>query len=137
MTLKTFTLLFPKESRSFNGQRWISVILRSLHLIGIAGIGGAFLFDLSRDQWLPFMILTVATGSAMIVLETWNNGIWIIELRGLSILVKLALLGMTFIIGLQPTILFAVILISGIMSHAPAKVRYYTFSPLNKMIEKH
>lgn len=123
--MKILTLLFPKQSRSFKGQRWISVLLRSFHLVGIAGVGAAYLFDVTKDQWLPFMLLTIATGIAMIILETWHNGIWIIELRGLSILLKLILLSMSFVIGLHPAILIAVILISGIMSHAPAKARYY------------
>jgi len=73
------------------------------------------------------MLLTVATGIAMIILETWHNGIWLIELRGLSIVLKLMLLSLSFVIGLQPVILICVILISGIMSHAPAKARYYNF----------
>ncbi|MCK5336000.1 MAG: hypothetical protein KAQ67_07550 [Gammaproteobacteria bacterium] len=130
--MKILTLLFPKQSRSFNGQRWASIILRSFHLTGIAGVGGAFLYDLSREQWLPFMLITVATGSIMMIIEIWGNGIWLIQLRGLSTLLKLSILSMTFIIGLQPTILFAVIIISGLMSHAPAKVRYYSFLPVRR-----
>ena len=127
--MKISEIFFPKHSRSFIGQRWVSILLRSLHLIGIAGVGGAFLFNLSKEQWLPFMLITVATGIAMVILETWNNGIWIIELRGLSVLLKLGLLSMTFIIGMQPAILYSVILISGILSHAPAKIRYYRLFP--------
>jgi len=63
----------------------------------------------------------------MILLETWNNGIWLIQLRGLFTLLKLLILSMTFFVGMQSYILFVVILISGVMSHAPARVRYYTF----------
>ena len=125
-------LIFPKQSRYFNSQRWLNIALRCLHLIGITGIGAAFLFDVSRDQWLPFMVLTVASGFAMAALETWHNGIWLIELRGLSILLKLALLALTFVIGLQAEILYLVIIISGVMSHAPAKVRYHTFKKIKE-----
>lgn len=120
-------LMFPEKSRSFKGQRWISIFLRSLHLIGIAGIGAAFLFDVSNEKWLPYMIIVVATGSAMILLEACNNGIWLIQLSGLFTLLKLLILSMTFVVGLHPYILFAVILISGFTSHAPARFRHYTF----------
>ncbi len=100
--------------------------MRSLHLIGIAGVGAAFLFQLPETQWIPYMVLTLSSGSAIMLLEIWSNGIWLIQLRGLSTLLKLLILSTTFIIGLQSYILVAVILVSGIMSHAPAKVRYYS-----------
>lgn len=124
--MKISALLFPKQSRSFKGQRWISIVIRSLHLIGIAGVGAAFLFQLPETQWIPYMVITLSSGSAMMLLEIWSNGIWLIQLRGLSTLLKLLILSTTFIIGLQSYILVAVILVSGIMSHAPAKVRYYS-----------
>ena len=124
--MKRRQLLFPAQSRAFWGQRWVSISLRSLHLLGIAGVGGAFLFNLPEQQWLAYMVLTIATGSAMMVMEIWSNGIWLIQLRGLATLLKLLLLAMTFLVGLQPYILVFVILISGVMSHAPGKVRYYS-----------
>lgn len=124
--MKISALFFPKQSRSFKGQRWISIVIRSLHLIGIAGVGAAFLFQLPETQWIPYMVITLSSGSAMMLLEIWSNGIWLIQLRGLSTLLKLLILSTTFIIGLQSYILVAVILVSGIMSHAPAKVRYYS-----------
>lgn len=104
----------------------MSIVIRSLHLIGIAGVGAAFLFQLPEAQWLPYMVLILLSGSAMMLLEIWSNGIWLIQLRGLSTLLKLLILSTTFIVGLQPYILVAVILISGTMSHAPGKVRYYS-----------
>ena len=124
--MNTSALLFPQQSRSFNGQRWVSITFRSLHLLGIAGVGGAFLFNAPEQQWLGYMVLTIVSGSAMMVMEIWSNGIWLIQLRGLATLLKLLLLAMTFFIGLQPYILIAIILISGVISHAPGKVRYYS-----------
>lgn len=32
--------LFPAESRQFYGQRWLNILLRSVHLLGVAGVGG-------------------------------------------------------------------------------------------------
>lgn len=121
-------LIFPEKPRTFKGQRWLGVFLRSLHLIGIAGVGAAFLFDVSKEDWLPYMIVTLATGSAMIMLETWYNGIWLIQLSGLLTLLKLLILSTAFVVGLHPFILISVVLISGIMSHAPARFRHYTFT---------
>jgi len=123
--LKISSIIFPPQSRSFEGQRWINILLRSIHLIGISGVGAAFLYELAVEQWLPFMLLTVISGIAMVILEVWSNGIWLIQLRGITTLIKLALLLLTIFIGLNPYILFLVILISSVISHAPGKVRYY------------
>lgn len=125
--MKLSSYLFPPESRSFAGKRGVSITLRSLHLIGIAGVGAAFLFDVPAEQWLPYMMLTIITGAAMMLMEIWTDGIWLIQLRGMATLLKLVVLSMTLVLGLQAWILFVVILISGLMSHAPGKVRYYSF----------
>ena len=34
--------LFPAESRQFYGQRWLNILLRSVHLLGVAGVGGGY-----------------------------------------------------------------------------------------------
>ena len=125
------SIFFPQQSRSFKGQRWVNIIMRSIHLMGISGVGAAFLYDIPNEQWLPFMILTVTSGSIMIMLETWNNGIWLIQLRGISTLIKLVLLSTTFFVGMNAYILLIIILISGVMSHAPGKVRYYPVIKIN------
>ena len=71
------------------------------------------------------MLLTVVSGMAMMLIEIWSDGVWLIQLRGIGTLLKLGLLAMTFIVGLQPAILLSVIIIAGLISHAPAKVRYF------------
>lgn len=121
------TLIFPQESRSFTGQRWINILLRTLHLIGVAGVGAAFLFSVSEEQWRPYMLLTLTSGCTMVLVEVWSNGIWLIQLRGLSTLLKLLILSLTVVVGLQAYILISVIIIAGLMSHAPGKVRYFSF----------
>jgi hypothetical protein len=120
-------LFFPQQSRCFIGEHWVNILLRTLHLIGVAGVGAAFLFSVSETQWRPYMLLTIISGCAMIFVEVWSNGIWLIQLRGLSTLLKLLILSMTFVVGLQAYILISVIVTAGLISHAPGKVRYFSF----------
>lgn len=120
-------LLFPQQSRCFTGQRWINILLRTLHLIGVAGAGAAFLFSVSEEQWRPYMLLTITSGCVMVLVEVWSNAIWLVQLRGLSTLLKLLILLMTFVVGLQVYLLISVIVIAGLISHAPGKVRYFSF----------
>ncbi len=119
--------LFPPVSRQFPGQRWANIGLRTLHLMGMAGLGGGFFYPAVDSSWVAFLYLTLLSGVALSLLFIWTNGIWLIQLRGQAILVKLALLGC---IPLWPdhkvALLLAVILLSGLISHAPGDVRYYS-----------
>jgi hypothetical protein len=61
----------------------------------------------------------------MFFLEIWCNGIFLIQLRGIAMVVKLLLLAGSLYLNKDPYVMILVILISGIISHAPGKVRYY------------
>ncbi len=118
----------PQQKRSLPGKRWISIILRSLHLVGIAGLGGAYLFSQPEPVWFPYLIVGVGSGALMVAKELYVDAIWLYQLRGQLVLFKLALLMTGFYWFAQPQawIYILVILISGVISHAPGKVRYYS-----------
>ncbi len=123
--------LFPRESRHVPAQRWCNITLRSLHLLGIAGLGGGFLYGLPLALWEPYLWLAVAAGSALALLQIWSNGIWLLQVRGMAIVFKLVLLAAAAWGGApRPSILVAVIAISGVIAHAPGNVRY--FSPWHR-----
>ncbi|MEH6648523.1 MAG: hypothetical protein V7707_00700 [Motiliproteus sp.] len=119
---------FPRRSRQFAGKRWCKITLRTLHLFGIAGIGGAYLYHAPAADWQPFLKLTLATGIAMVLVELWSHCIWILQVRGLAIMFKLVLLAMATLLptAANPWLLFIIIMISGFISHAPSAVRYFS-----------
>ncbi|WP_428034380.1 hypothetical protein [Amphritea sp.] len=120
--------LIPQQKRHLPGKRWISIILRSLHLVGIAGLGGAYLFHQPQTVWLPYLIVGVGSGILMVLKELYVDAIWLYQLRGQLVLFKLILLvtGIYWFSQPQAWIYILVILISGVISHAPGKVRYYS-----------
>ncbi len=124
---KRFSALFPESSHFFPGQRWVDISLRTLHLVGLSGAGYGFLGAGDNFEWRPFLLLTVLSGTAMMLISIWSNGIWLLQLRGQTILLKLGLLGLILI---QPDchaeLFIAVIVLSGLISHAPANTRYYS-----------
>lgn len=121
------TLLFPTHSRHFPGQRWVNITLRSLHLLGVAGVGGAFLYRAPESAWTPYLWLVVATGSAMAVLQVWTNGVWLIQVRGLAIMLKLVLLALAAWAGAPRFSFFIIVIaVSGVIAHAPGNVRYFS-----------
>lgn len=120
--------LFPIDKRDFPGRRWLSITLRTLHLIGIAGLAGAYLFHLPESQWMPYLWLAVLSGFLMAAMAIYVDGIWLLQLRGQAIFLKLLLLSTVFWLFDEPQamIYLLVIILSGVVSHAPGKVRYYS-----------
>jgi len=121
------SILFPKQSRCFAGQRWINILLRTLHLLGMAGVGGGYFYTAVGDVWQDFLYITLISGVAMLLLSIWSNGIWLLQLRGHAILLKLFLLMLMVVWpAYQAVCLILIIVISGLIAHAPGNVRYYS-----------
>ena len=115
--------MFPIEPRMFHGQRWVNISLRCGHLVGIAGIGGGFLYGLDAQSWSAWQI-TVFSGVALSLVYSWTDGAWLLEMKGLAILLKLLLLGVGLVIpDLRAGVFILVIILSGLIAHAPARVR--------------
>jgi hypothetical protein len=127
-TATSLAWLFPARKRDFPGKRWVKIGLRSLHLVGLAGVGGAYLYAAAVEAWFPYLLLTLATGLAMMLLEIWGHGLWLLQMRGLAIVFKLLLLALSMVApaALDPPLVITVILISGIIAHAPGRLRYYS-----------
>ena len=125
--MKFNNTLFPTKTRTFKNKRWVKISLRTLHLIGIAGIGAGVFFDVSPNQWQSFLILTSVSGILFVLLEIWGNGVWLIQIRGVVLYIKIILL---LLIPLLPAyesmILIIVICLASIISHAPGDVRYFS-----------
>lgn len=119
-------LLFPHPPRGFPGQRWLNVALRSLHLVGIAGIGGGFLFVQAPETWEVYWHLTVTSGVALTALYLWGSVGWLFELKGLTIVVKTLLLGVALLVpSLRAELFLLLIVLSAVIAHAPGAVRGY------------
>ncbi len=119
--------LFPEHSRTFTGKRWLNIALRTVHLIGVAGLGGAYLYAAPRELWSPYLWLSLISGFAMVLLSLYSNGIWLLQLRGQLILLKLCLLGvMLWLPAFNLQLGMVVIVLSSVIAHAPGNIRYYS-----------
>lgn len=101
--------------------------MRTLHLLAIAGVGGGILFNLEKNLWINYWWLALASGALMMLMDIISNRIWLVQIRGIAIYIKLILLAF---LGTYPGwdgyLLAVIIIISGVISHAPGKLRYYS-----------
>ena len=108
-------------------KRWSKTSLRAIHLLAVAGIGGGILFGLDQQLWVPFWWLSLASGVLLILIDLVSAPVWLVQVRGLVITLKLVLL---LFLGRHPLwdiyILVTVIIISTLISHAPSQLRYYS-----------
>ena len=111
-------------SQNFPAMRWVNISLRTFHLIGVAGVGGAFLYNSPQPAWEPYLLLLVTSGAGMLLLDIWSNTQSLVQVRGIATIVKIIILLIAFYTGMEAYFLITVVVISGIMSHAPGRVRY-------------
>lgn len=105
-------------------RRLFKVIVRTIHLVGVAGVYGNAMMHTSESVYIT---LAIVSGIVLAIMEASSGLIWFVQLRGVSLYIKLLLL---LLMHRQPELsmpcLIAVIVISGFMSHAPSWIRYFS-----------
>jgi len=118
-----------------NIKRWTKISLRTMHLVAVAGVGGGVLFGVDQQLWLNYWWLALISGALMMLIDAASNPVWLVQVRGMAIILKLILLvfvgwGPGSDSGWSPGwdvfLLFIIIVISGVISHAPGNLRYYS-----------
>ena len=106
------------------GRRLSKVIVRSIHLVGMAGLFGNAMMGTSESIYIT---LAIISGVVLAIMEAYPGLIWFVQLRGVALYIKLLLLLLMHIYpGAAIPCLIAVIAISGFMSHAPSWIRYFS-----------
>ena len=89
-----FRFLIPPEPRRYRGQRWAKMVARSAHVL-LSGIYlGAFVFQVDPGTRGPWFLATLLSGFLMIFLDLFESGAFLLQLRGLVVAAKLALLAL-------------------------------------------
>jgi hypothetical protein len=128
-------LLFPAPLRSFPGQRWVRISIRTAHLLSMGLLIGGFAGGLPLEQLSAAFWWTLLTGVVFVAVELHASFIFLFQLKGIAVLAKTLLLLAAWA---EPRyamscLVFAVV-IGGISSHMPGKYRY--FSPLHGRVIK-
>lgn len=117
--------------RDFPGRRWLSVVLRGLHLLAVmwlaADILGAPRTPLDHTG---IALAVFTTGMAQFVLDLWTSPKHLQEVAGVSVLLKLLLVAA---MAATPTwrepLFWTIVVWSVLFSHAPASFRHALLRP--------
>ena len=116
------TLLFPNEPRDFRGRRALKILFRAFHVLCAGVLLGAYVFGADAGPWLW---ATIGTGMLILLLDLHETAAFVLQVRGLIVVTKIALVAALPWFHGSETWLLGVLLVGSVMSsHAPAKFRH-------------
>lgn len=122
------SMLFPTIPRHIPHERGVNIVLRTAHLMTSGILLGGHVFDVSAHRLILFLYLTILSGISLVLLELFSSCRWIYLVKGVMVMVKVALVIAAGIWWDQRvSFLLLVVLIGSIGSHMPARFRYYSF----------
>lgn len=105
--------------------RLLAVGCRTVHLAAFGMLVGGHGFGIEAERLLPALWITVASGAALLAVESLGGVAWLLEGRGLMVLLKLGLL---LLVPLawdhRFFLLLAVVTVASIGSHLPRRFRH-------------
>lgn len=112
--------------RDFPGRRWLIVFLRAVHIAAVVALSGAILAGTAPaapdiSTWMASMVL--ASGFAMLLLDALSDPHYLRTVAGAFIVGKF-LLVVWLVLAPSAWLLWALIILSAIVSHAPASFRH-------------
>jgi hypothetical protein len=109
--------------RDFPGRRWLTVLLRGLHIVAVVLLGAAA-FGSPRFDPHAAGIAVLVTGLAIWALDIWSKPQHLFQWAGASMFIKLALVALMLLVpALYEQIFWIVVVWSALFSHAPASFR--------------
>ena len=123
-------LLFPIPPRRIPRHRALGLALRTAHLMTFGALLGGHLFDVDSARLMPFLLATIASGVALLALELASTCAWLFMGKGLSVLVKLAVLVLVPLFWeYRVPLLLLVVAVASVGSHMPSRFRHRCFVP--------
>jgi hypothetical protein len=107
------------------GVRALRTGLRTAHIIATAALYGGHVYGVAAERLLPALVATVATGGALMALEVFRVPVWLVQVRGVATLVKLALVASVAVFwDLRILLLTLALAIGVVVAHMPGRWRY-------------
>jgi hypothetical protein len=115
----------PGTRREIRFRRWMSVGLRTLHLVSVIALGALVLGAAPLAGWPPGRVAgaVVISGLAMLALDVHASRLHLRTVAGLTGLGKLALV-VALAYAPAPPLYWTIVVLSAVVSHAPATFRH-------------
>ena len=127
MSSRLLAVLFPAVPRRVPWERGLNITLRTAHLMMSSILLGGHVFALDPARLFVYLLLTIGSGTGLILLELYRSCRWIYLAKGVLVLIKLALLGAAAAWwDLRVALLLLVVVVATAGSHMPARFRYYS-----------
>jgi hypothetical protein len=120
-------LLIPATPRHFPYNRVISIALRTVHILASSLLLGGHVFAVEPERLVPALVLTVAAGVGLILLELYHSCDWAYQGMGILVILKTVLTAAAGLWWQQRVgLLVAVGILGSVGSHMPARYRHYS-----------
>ena len=129
MQNKILSLLFPDSYREFFCQRLLLNLLRGFHLLCIGVFVGGIFFNQDTAVLNVWILGVLISGILMFLIELYSSCIYLFEIRGAVIVLKILVL---FTLTLIPSalhfhVLVGLLLFSSFFSHSPRWIRHANY----------
>ena len=104
----------------------MKILLRAIHVPCAGILAAAYLFDAGAPDRPVWMVGTVVSGLLILLLDLHETGVFLLQVRGLVVFGKIALLAMLPLFeAYRAPVLIGLLGISVLSSHAPSAFRYH------------
>lgn len=112
-------------SKSTSHLRAWNIALRTGHITVAGVLFGGHVFAIGAERLLPWLYLTIGTGSLLLILEAYPSWRWCYQGRGAMVLTKLILTCLVaWFWEYRVALLIGVIVLGSVASHMPRRFRY-------------
>ncbi len=117
--------LFPDKQRDLPFRLAIRISFRTLHILSVGVLLGGHIFNIPVLTLEPWLWGAIITGTLILLTDLHSSFAVLIELRGVAILVKIALLLLIpFFWEQRVEILIFILIIGSVSSHLPKRYRH-------------
>jgi hypothetical protein len=111
--------------------RTLSVAARTVHLAAFAILLGGYVWNIAQERLLAAWLVTIASGLALMAIETVASPAWLLEVRGAVVLGKLGLLLIVPATeDFRLPLLLLVLVVASVTSHMPGRLRHVPLTSL-------
>lgn len=115
------------EPRPVPAGRILRTTLRTAHLIAAGALYGGHVYGVESERLVPALLAVLVTGGAFLGLEAYQASVWLIQVRGVATIAKLALVAAVALFWEHRVLLLTLaVIIGGVSSHMPGRWRYHS-----------